>query len=179
MSLLEKLKTLDPTDASLWTADGLPKLDAVSQLVGKAVTREEVNSVAFGLTKSNVATYTPPADKVEKAPAPAQVAEPTVDESALIAQITVLDEEIIALQTSITDTNKLIDEKSLAVAELRKQLAKEDDPNRLQSGIQAFFAAGDADRREQEARERAFYESGLNLSDILSSVSPIDKRKQP
>src|SRR5699024_6226507 len=36
-----------------WTADGLPKIEALKFTVGQSVTREDVNSVAPGLTRSN------------------------------------------------------------------------------------------------------------------------------
>jgi hypothetical protein len=58
MSLLETLKTLDPADDSLWTDDGLPALDAVKAITGdKKLTRQSVNDVALGLTRSNVTSY--------------------------------------------------------------------------------------------------------------------------
>jgi hypothetical protein len=72
MSLLDTLKTLDPTDDSLWTDDGLPALDAVKTITGdKKLTRQSVNDVALGLTRSNVTEYV-------AAPTPAVAEEVTI-----------------------------------------------------------------------------------------------------
>jgi hypothetical protein len=43
MTITEALHKLDPANDSHWTTDGLPVLDVVSKLVGKTVTRDELD----------------------------------------------------------------------------------------------------------------------------------------
>lgn len=52
--LLEALAKLDPSVAEHWTADGLPRLDAVKAIYGQDVTREEINTAVKGFHKGNL-----------------------------------------------------------------------------------------------------------------------------
>jgi hypothetical protein len=46
------LKQLDPKDDNQWTADGLPRIDAVRTLVGdQTISREDVNAAALGFNR--------------------------------------------------------------------------------------------------------------------------------
>ena len=45
-SILQALVSLDPKDDKLWTAQGLPNLEALSKLLGARVTRRRLESVA-------------------------------------------------------------------------------------------------------------------------------------
>jgi len=57
--LLDTLKSLDPTDATLWTDDCLPVIAIVQTLMSDTtITREAINKVALGLTKDTVKDYT-------------------------------------------------------------------------------------------------------------------------
>ncbi|AIM40557.1 hypothetical protein [Vibrio phage VpKK5] len=53
MTLLEALGKLDPTNEDHWTADGLPRIDPLSEMVGIAVQRQSVTAVAPEFTRSN------------------------------------------------------------------------------------------------------------------------------
>lgn len=53
MTLLEALAKLDPTNEDHWTADGLPRIDPLSEMVGIAVQRQSVTAVAPEFTRSN------------------------------------------------------------------------------------------------------------------------------
>jgi len=46
MTILEALPKLDPKNDAHWTADGLPKADIVSKLVGATLTREDISEEA-------------------------------------------------------------------------------------------------------------------------------------
>lgn len=84
--LVIALSELDAKNPKLWTSDGLPKIDEVSNLLGQLVTRAEITSAAPGFTKTNRAPLNkalaalPPApvpvDPVPVAPAPDPVPEP-------------------------------------------------------------------------------------------------------
>ncbi|UZT28680.1 hypothetical protein pD_gene0073 [Vibrio phage 033B] len=53
ITLLEALGKLDPTNEDHWTADGLPRIDPLSEMVGIAVQRQSVTAVAPEFTRSN------------------------------------------------------------------------------------------------------------------------------
>jgi hypothetical protein len=44
--ILEAVKSLDPANDEHWTSDGLPRLDAVENLLGAGVTRKQVTNAA-------------------------------------------------------------------------------------------------------------------------------------
>jgi hypothetical protein len=184
-NLLSTLKSLSPEDDGLWTDDGLPRLDIVSGLLGVEVTRENINDVAYGLLRSNVATYKPPKKKPAQASQDAVPEQSVIDEQPVISddelltRITTLETTISELNVQKTSIEEQLEVAHVEVAGLRKLLAHEDDDSKLTRGIQIFFAAADQDRRAQEERQKAFVESGLGLNDILGYVNPIDARKMP
>ncbi|QBQ80930.1 hypothetical protein HdK1rev_00026 [Escherichia phage vB_EcoS_HdK1] len=49
--IIEGLRKLNVENDNHWTADGLPKIEALKFTVGPSVTREDVNSVAPGFTR--------------------------------------------------------------------------------------------------------------------------------
>ena len=51
--ILEGLKKLDPTVDAHWTADGLPNLNSFKFLAGVTVTREQLEEVAPGFTRTH------------------------------------------------------------------------------------------------------------------------------
>lgn len=53
MDIKDALLLLDTLDDNLWTSEGAPKIDAVSDLVGRKVTRQEIIEAAPKFTKSN------------------------------------------------------------------------------------------------------------------------------
>lgn len=50
--ILEALLALDPNNEDHWTADGLPKVDIVSNLVGETVTRQQITQAKPGFSKA-------------------------------------------------------------------------------------------------------------------------------
>jgi len=46
MEILEALRSLDVNDGSRWTDNGLPRIEFVSELVGRVVTRREITEAA-------------------------------------------------------------------------------------------------------------------------------------
>lgn len=53
MDIREALATLDTLDDEVWTADGSPKIDAVKELLGRPVTRQEIIEAAPKFTRQN------------------------------------------------------------------------------------------------------------------------------
>ena len=162
-TILEVIKSLDPNDASLWTSDGLPKLDKLSLALGSNVTRSEVNAVAFGLTKDNVATWVAPASK-EAEPTEA---EPVVDIDTQNAQ---LRDEIKNLSDAYSDKRAAlfalqaeIDTLGADIAKAHVKIVEQEDPHLFTKTIQGMFAA------EDEARKEG----------ILAYINEIDRRNKP
>ncbi len=52
--LIEALSKLDPNVAEHWTADGLPRLDAVKSFYGSDVSRDDINTAVKGFHKTNL-----------------------------------------------------------------------------------------------------------------------------
>lgn len=58
-TLMKALESLDSSNDNHWTTEGLPKLEALRFAYGSAVTRDEVEAVAPGYTRSNRVFATP------------------------------------------------------------------------------------------------------------------------
>lgn len=60
MTLAEAIAALDPANDDHWTADGLPRMDAIMELTGDpSITRKHVTDAAPQLTRSNAAAAVP------------------------------------------------------------------------------------------------------------------------
>jgi hypothetical protein len=53
MNIREALSQLDTLDDDLWTSEGYPKIDAVKELLGRSVTRQEIVEAAPQFSRSN------------------------------------------------------------------------------------------------------------------------------
>lgn len=53
MDIREALSKLDTIDDEAWTSDGAPKIDAVKELLGRPVTRQEILDAAPKFTRQN------------------------------------------------------------------------------------------------------------------------------
>lgn len=53
MDIREALATLDTLDDEVWTSEGLPKIEAVKELLGRPVTRQEIVDAAPKFTRQN------------------------------------------------------------------------------------------------------------------------------
>jgi hypothetical protein len=87
MDIKEALMSLDQMDDEQWTKDGSPKLEVVSNLVGKQVSRAEVVDAAPKFSRENMDT-----SKEEKKPEP--------DGDATVAAESVPDEEPVPMDLS-------------------------------------------------------------------------------
>jgi hypothetical protein len=87
MDLKQALARLDPADDDHWTADGLPRVDAVSMILGRDVKRAAITDAAPGMTRETFAAsgfppigHEPEADPSPKTPDPTPTPEPGVPE---------------------------------------------------------------------------------------------------
>lgn len=65
MNIREALAQMDSMDDDQWTGDGLPKVDFVSGLMGKNVTRKEITDAAPHFSRSNMETIDADGTKTE------------------------------------------------------------------------------------------------------------------
>jgi polyribonucleotide nucleotidyltransferase len=169
--LLDVLKALDPNDATLWTDDGLPMLDAVKALTGDSkLTRSALNKVALGLTRDTVATYT-------TAPVDASVA--TVEEVIVVeepvqslsqdevkAAIAVASAEFEELRNKADSTETELAKLQKQVDELSSQLVKPTPNEEFAEAISHYVAATAKERMERSEKLKKFEELGLSFDDL-------------
>ena len=153
-TLLEGLRTLDPTNDAHWTAEGLPRLAVLEELTGKNVTRQDVNATAPGLTRNTNAL---PPDEAT----PAAGGEDPI--TVFAQQIAALDTQINALLRERRTLTAKIDALSAERNQLQRRLdalrPRVDENQRAISGFLASqkeqMAARGERRREREAHQRA------------------------
>lgn len=94
MQIIDALRLLNPSDDALWTIDGLPLVDIVSELVGRAVKRQEIINAAPGFTRASAPTYFPaePAADVLEDGEPLEGNPPEAQEAEELEELEELDE---------------------------------------------------------------------------------------
>jgi hypothetical protein len=180
--MLELLKTLDPTDDTLWTEDGLPSLSAVQALLGdNAITRDDINKVALGLVRANVAEYTVPAKKVKKAKDEEVVVTPEVvveqPQDALIAKVAQVRAELSAklelkvqLESELTQLNQ-------ELFGLEIQLKPVDTSASNAEALAGYAQAAQAEREAKAIKMQKMIDSGLSLNEVKDLLGMNRKRK--
>ncbi|HET6417632.1 MAG TPA: hypothetical protein VFG22_15145 [Polyangiales bacterium] len=61
MNLLQALESLDPLNSEQWTMQGLPRIEAVSEIMGREVTRMDITNTAPRLVRENARPKAQPA----------------------------------------------------------------------------------------------------------------------
>ena len=130
MSLLDSLKTLDPTDDSLWTEDGLPTIEAAKAVSGLTkLTRSQINEVALGLTRANVTEFTT---------APVVATEEVVTEAVVETVVTFDEGSYDAVNAELTAMLRQKEEFDAKLKELtNKQAVMSVEANKQQTGLTA------------------------------------------
>jgi ribosomal silencing factor RsfS len=188
VDLLSVLKSLDPFDETVWTDDGLPALDAVKALVGDSeLTREDINKVALGLLRDNVATYTTPpkASKKQK-----EVVEEIVPEAPLAVTVIPADDQDalqVELQAAHNELQGLLAQKQAIEAQildldsrhkaLERQVIHKSDSEENALVIAEYVASAQRERDLKAEKIKQLEESGLSVKEILDIIKP-PKRKR-
>jgi ribosomal silencing factor RsfS len=188
VDLLSVLKSLDPFDETVWTDDGLPALDAVKALVGDSeLTRDDINKVALGLLRDNVATYTTPpkASKKQK-----EVIEETVPEAPLAVAVIPADDQDalqVELQAAHNELQGLLAQKQAIEAQildldsrhkaLERQVIHKSDSEENALVIAEYVASAQRERDLKAEKIKQLEESGLSVKEILDIIKP-PKRKR-
>lgn len=188
VDLLSVLKSLDPFDETVWTDDGLPALDAVKALVGDSeLTRDDINKVALGLLRDNVATYTAPpkASKKQK-----EVIEEIVPEAPLAVAVIPADDQDalqVELQAAHDELQGLLAQKQAIEAQildldsrhkaLERQVIHKSDSEENALVIAEYVASAQRERDLKAEKIKQLEESGLSMKEILDIIKP-SKRKR-
>ena len=188
VDLLSVLKSLDPFDETVWTDDGLPALDAVKALAGNPeLTREDINKVALGLLRDNVATYTAPpkASKKQK-----EVVEEIVPQAPLATAVTPADDQDalqVELQAAHEELQVLLAQKQAIEAQildldsrhkaLERQVVHKSDSEENALVIAEYVASAQRERDLKAEKIKQLEESGLSMKEILDIIKP-SKRKR-
>lgn len=188
VDLLSVLKSLDPFDETVWTDDGLPALDAVKALVGDSeLTRDDINKVALGLLRDNVATYTTPpkASKKQK-----EVVEEIVPEAPLAVAVIPADDQDalqVELQAAHNELQGLLAQKQAIEAQildldsrhkaLERQVIHKSDSEENALVIAEYVASAQRERDLKAEKIKQLEESGLSVKEILDIIKP-PKRKR-
>jgi ribosomal silencing factor RsfS len=188
VDLLSVLKSLDPFDETVWTDDGLPALDAVKALVGDSeLTRDDINKVALGLLRDNVATYTTPpkASKKQK-----EVVEEIVPEAPLAVAVIPADDQDalqVELQAAHDELQGLLAQKQAIEAQildldsrhkaLERQVIHKSDSEENALVIAEYVASAQRERDLKAEKIKQLEESGLSVKEILDIIKP-PKRKR-
>lgn len=166
-TLIKALETLDSSNDNHWTAEGLPKLEALRFAYGSAVSREEVEASAPGYTRTN-RQVAPLQDETEQSSSDLLHGHKEEDQSPV--QDKQVGEIVLSVGCDVSDiVTALLSELELIPVE---ELSDEELQN-LADNHASFVSADRAliDQLTERAQQRARY---------LSTVADeIQKRNPP
>jgi hypothetical protein len=116
------LSALDVNDDNDWTSDGAPSLLALSELLGREVTRKDIAACAKGFSRNNPVVVKPVAKKAKPANAKAKVD----DEKSLAKQVA--DAQLVANKAN-AELKRLVEKLDVLVT-AREREAKRIGPAR-------------------------------------------------
>ncbi len=148
MEIREALEQLDPQDDAHWTVGGEPRLDVLTSLFGKRVTRQEVIDTAPGFTREN-----PLLDKED---------EVTVEENPEV-QLAEAAQALEKAKVKLSEATAKVDAKIIAA-----EADQEPAHTRNMLNIQAYLARQQENKRNRVARVRE-----ANPSNV-QPLAPID-----
>ena len=160
MEIAEAVQALDPKNDDHWTAEGLPRMDAVEKLFGDdQITRQQVSDAVPGFTRETaLAKASPP--PVEDPDDEEDEDEDDEDEK----EIGVLEKEVAGIDQSIAEMKAAKDE---AVARLDALLIK------TRKGVQ--FSDPNAVQNFLKSQQRALEIHAKNRRKNLSADSQLDR----
>ena len=196
MNIKEALMQMDALDDDQWTTDGAPKLDALAELVGKKVKRQEVVDAAPEFTRENMVVPTdvePEEETEEKAPdLPSNLAvikkyvdgEPmterdfigflgTVNAVDLPSLEQILIEQMDQAAKTVSIAEDLRNRTKLSLAYTRNRIKREIPDMSNQQAIQSFIKSQAKSRAEKILKTRQILQ-GVDLKS-LDPRAAIDK----
>ena len=194
--ILEALLGLSPGNDEHWTADGLPRLDAVENLLGASVTRKQLTNAAPDFNRamaqsvvdeaaSQGDTEQPDADKTEPSANPQPLGDPDETDTATADasghddfdplaegpgdEEAELDEAIQEAQDRVSAIQRALEQGKLALAEAEQDLANA--VNAKNSAFPPLSAAEAIQQFQRSEHEKRAAARGVVLGSV---ASPID-----
>lgn len=196
------IRALDPEDDSLWTQDGLPRIDVVAKAAGMSgLTRSDLNGAGSGLDRESLRAAAAPAVPSEAAASTAQEsaqptqepAKPQDDPDAPLADLgeqpdTSLDgphrelklaQDILEQKRSeLNAAQQAFDEQVQHVDRLLVAVEQAAPLETTMDSIQMYLESQKRQRELKAARSRQLSEAGVSLKELgaLTNVrSPLDQ----
>lgn len=188
MELKEALMNLDALDDDQWTADGVPKLDILAEVVGKKVKRQEVVDAAPEFTRDNM--IVPEDEPKEEDPAPELEEDPLnlailkeyvskdpmpereflmflgkIGSIDLPALETVLIEQLDQTVKTVDRAQDLRNRIKLSLAYTRSRIKREIPNMSNQQAIQEFIISQTKSREERVLKTHSILK-GIDLKDL-------------
>lgn len=156
MDIKEALAKLDPTNAEHWTGDGAPKLDALKDLMGETVSRQQVIEAAPQFTRDNAVIE--PED-------PFADPDPEQDE-----------DEVVEASDKLRE---YLDGEVLGPIEMQRFLENidDDDLNFLEQLVASQLEAANVQLRAAEELQKLLkYDLGLTRATIKARIPDVDNQ---
>lgn len=194
--ILEALLGLSPGNDEHWTADGLPRLDAVENLLGASVTRKQLTNAAPDFNRAMAQSVVeeaasqgdaeqPDADTAEPDADPQSSEDPGATDTATVDaggpddfdplaegpgdEEAELDEAIQEAQDRVSTIQQALEQGKLALAEAEQVLA--DAVNAKNSAFPPLSAAAAIQQFQRSEHEKRAAARGVVLGSV---ASPID-----
>lgn len=185
MEIHDALSRLDPSDDSHWTEAGAPRVEAVGELLGRSVTRAEIQEAAPDFRR-------PSDDQDSEAPASSDPREANGElQFGAIPVATAADpytveggpedpeERLAWLEDRMTEIGAVVNRGKKALEDLNREyqkaqkLAPEKTDDEKFREDRAHYIARQNELREQRAtRLRQLRESGVDLQEIAKIAAP-------
>jgi len=162
MDLKEALQLLDVSDDSHWTADGLPVVAVVSNIVGQPVTRKEITDASPQLTRESLRTVEP-----TEAPPEVEGLIPEVQRLAEVnAEMVIVQKEFDGIQLRLNTLN--IERRALREI-VRQEYDHKTDQDRRMEVIRLNH-----ERKVVAYKQREIALRGIDPRALMSGKSPLD-----
>ena len=204
MEITQALAQLDPANESQWTSDGLPRVEAVVELVGHDVTRKQITDAAPTFSRS--VPVPGGSDTAPQEQEPEFVPGPPIDyvpDDADVGKVAPQDDACGMTPEAITRAGPVVIDRLLAeferqavvLARRREQATKALKELGMRSAffnkikdrlpqkkddksVQAYLAKQKEVRAERAEKAKAFVEAGTTpqaVMDVVDSRAKIDK----
>lgn len=204
MPLEAALAQLDPANDTHWTAEGLPAMAVLADLVGGPVKREDVKAVAPDLTRETAASPTAAPETTKGGDDDAQGQEVSTyqpgdeeevidDEALLEMTITDLGGDLDAMDEYLAASDRFLAEMHRTMEDIKAKLElqsrradivtrvrdklRKANPNASGQAIRDYLKRQKVARAEKAERAQAFIAAGTTARDVADQLrikSPID-----
>ena len=180
----EALSALDPADDDLWTRDGLPRTEVLSELVEvSALSRKEITQAAPRFTREHPDLSLGEDGPPETSGAPTRDQDDEDPDSHDPGPIAETEElELEQAEAAVHHAQSVLDAANRKLAEVRvvrdrlveaKERAQR-DPNGTMHTIQSYLRRRSTISEERGSQRARILASGIKPEDFFPSKSPID-----